>query len=236
MAAACHRAAARWYTEWTGAAPQPRRQGRRPHGPASAIATNRISSSGRGGSDRFSLDQRPCSVFPGRHRTAVNCNLNCNPFAGPGLVVIYALRVRQAGPHKSTPWIDLGLTVSWPWLLLAVKGFPGASRGAHSTRPRLPCQNSGLSRRAAGKSGYDSARGCAGRHWGSDARVLLGSVAARRGQQQDRADTRKCRWKAGVAGTWGDSACRLLRFRADRSLASRQWAAVTVTWGGLKWN
>ena len=97
--------------------------------PRQGVNPNRISSSGRGGSDRFSLDQRPCSVLPGRHRTAVNCNLNCNPFAGLGLVVIYALRVRQAGPRKSTPWIDLGLTVSWPWLLLAVKGFRGHHGG-----------------------------------------------------------------------------------------------------------
>jgi hypothetical protein len=40
---------------------------------------NRISSSGRGRSDRFKLDQPTRPVFSGRRRTAVNCNPNCNP-------------------------------------------------------------------------------------------------------------------------------------------------------------
>ena len=40
---------------------------------------NRISSSGRGGSDRFRLDQCPRPGCPERYGTVWNCNLNCNP-------------------------------------------------------------------------------------------------------------------------------------------------------------
>jgi hypothetical protein len=39
---------------------------------------NRISSSRRRGSDSFLLDQRTPSVLRGLHRTALNCNPNCN--------------------------------------------------------------------------------------------------------------------------------------------------------------
>jgi hypothetical protein len=39
---------------------------------------NRISSSDGGRPDRFRLDQCPCPVLPGRRRTVVNCNPNCN--------------------------------------------------------------------------------------------------------------------------------------------------------------
>ena len=39
---------------------------------------NRISSSGYGGSDWFRLDQRARSILRVRHRTALNCNPNCN--------------------------------------------------------------------------------------------------------------------------------------------------------------
>jgi hypothetical protein len=39
---------------------------------------NRISSSGRRGSDRFRLDQRAWSVLRVRRWTALNCNPNCN--------------------------------------------------------------------------------------------------------------------------------------------------------------
>ena len=40
---------------------------------------NRISSSGRHGSDPFRLDQRARSVLRVPRRTALNCNPNCNP-------------------------------------------------------------------------------------------------------------------------------------------------------------
>jgi hypothetical protein len=39
---------------------------------------NRISSSGRYGSDPFMLDQRTRSVLRVPHRTALDCNPNCN--------------------------------------------------------------------------------------------------------------------------------------------------------------
>jgi hypothetical protein len=43
------------------------------------VNPNRISSSGRGRSDWFKLDQLRWPVRSGQHRTAVNCNPNCNP-------------------------------------------------------------------------------------------------------------------------------------------------------------
>jgi hypothetical protein len=47
----------------------------------------RISSCGGHGSDRFRLAQRGQSVLPGRHRTALNCNPDCNLRSiGTGLV------------------------------------------------------------------------------------------------------------------------------------------------------
>jgi hypothetical protein len=49
---------------------------------------NRISSSGRGRPDRFSLDERPGSVRLGRCRTVVNCNPNCNPLLSLAAVII----------------------------------------------------------------------------------------------------------------------------------------------------
>lgn len=39
----------------------------------------RFSSSDRGRTDEFKLDQRASPARLGRHRTAVNCNPDCNP-------------------------------------------------------------------------------------------------------------------------------------------------------------
>jgi hypothetical protein len=69
---------------------------------------NRISSSGRHGSDRFRLDQRAWSVLPGRRRTALNCNPNCN-------LLIRRYLCGHPGPFRSVR--DLGRVparCSWP--------------------------------------------------------------------------------------------------------------------------
>ena len=82
-------------------------------------AVYRISSSGRGGSDRFRLDQRPRSVLPAQRCTLLNCNPNCNPLrvglgesswtAPCSHPVIYALRgcslSSRAGQLRLLTWV-----------------------------------------------------------------------------------------------------------------------------------
>jgi hypothetical protein len=68
--------------------------------PRMGVNPNRISSSGHARPDRFSVDQRPWPVLPGRHCTAVNCNPNCNPAMSvkvPGWKTPGLLRVLTGG-------------------------------------------------------------------------------------------------------------------------------------------
>jgi hypothetical protein len=62
---------------------------------------NRISRSGLSCPDRFNLDQRPWSVFPGRRRTAVNCNPTPCAF-GAGLED--AEPIASPDPWSGTAW------------------------------------------------------------------------------------------------------------------------------------
>ena len=64
--------------------------------PRKGANPNRISSSDRGRSDPFKLDQRLCPVLPGRYRTAVNCNPNCNPNAA-GLASVLCVAAVLSG-------------------------------------------------------------------------------------------------------------------------------------------
>ena len=62
---------------------------------------NRISSSGRHGSDPFMLDQRSRSVFRVPRRTALDCNPNCN------LQIRRLRRVVQGRLSLSVCWADI---------------------------------------------------------------------------------------------------------------------------------
>jgi hypothetical protein len=92
---------------------------------------NRISSSGPVGSDRFRLDQRPCPVLPGRRRTVVNCNPNCNPCA-----VSSAL---WAGiSHSGVVWSGLeGRTAAIGLLAVVLAVLTSSSEGRERTEIRL---------------------------------------------------------------------------------------------------
>jgi hypothetical protein len=69
--------------------------------PGRVVTPNRISSSGRHGSDPFMLDQRARPVLSVRRRTALNCNPNCNPqIRRSGHIV-------QGCPWRSVPWADI---------------------------------------------------------------------------------------------------------------------------------
>ena len=69
--------------------------------PRRVVTPNRISSSGRHGSDPFMLDQRTRPVLHVPRRTALNCNPNCNP------QIRRSRRIVQDRPLRTVRWADI---------------------------------------------------------------------------------------------------------------------------------